>query len=88
MKYIIRHSENIYSDSLICKKNLLEEAYFPWRLSQSQSYVMTDGQSTSLSWCQSPIWDLRPDLYFCQTVAGLLMWGALSDERTGLSFTM
>jgi hypothetical protein len=22
------------------------------------------------------------------TVAGLLMWGALSDERTGLSFTM
>jgi hypothetical protein len=23
-----------------------------------------------------------------QTVAGLLMWGALSDERTGLSFTI
>jgi hypothetical protein len=22
------------------------------------------------------------------TVAGLLMWGALSDERTGLSFTV
>jgi hypothetical protein len=32
------------------------------------------------------MWGLRPDLYFCQTVAGLLMWGALSDERTGLSF--
>jgi hypothetical protein len=29
---------------------------------------------------------LRPDLYYCQTVPGLLMWGALSDERTGLSF--
>jgi hypothetical protein len=26
--------------------------------------------------------------YYCQTVAGLLMWGALSDERTGLSFTI
>jgi hypothetical protein len=26
--------------------------------------------------------------YYCQTIAGLLMWGALSDERTGLSFTM
>jgi hypothetical protein len=25
--------------------------------------------------------------YHCQTVAGLLMWGALSDERTSLSFT-
>jgi hypothetical protein len=24
--------------------------------------------------------------YYCQAVAGLFMWGALSDERTGLSF--
>jgi hypothetical protein len=31
---------------------------------------------------------LPPDLYYCQTVAGLLMWGALFDERTGLSFTI
>jgi hypothetical protein len=31
---------------------------------------------------------LRPDLYYCQTVAGLLMCGPLSDERTGLSFTI
>jgi hypothetical protein len=49
---------------------------------QSQSYVMTDGQSASLSWNKAPIWVLRPDLYYCQTVAGLLMWGSLSDERT------
>jgi hypothetical protein len=53
---------------------------------ESQSHVTTDGQSASLSWNEAPIWDLRPDLYYCQTVAGLLMWGALSDERTGLSF--
>jgi hypothetical protein len=39
-----------------------------------------------LSWNKSPIWCLRPDLYYCQTVAGLLMWGALSDVRTVLSF--
>jgi hypothetical protein len=26
--------------------------------------------------------------FYCQTVAGLLMWGALSDERAGLSFTI
>jgi hypothetical protein len=55
--------------------------------SQSQSYVTTDGQSTSLSWNKAPIWGLRPDLCYCQTFAGLFMWGALSDERTGMSFT-
>jgi hypothetical protein len=54
---------------------------------QSQSYVTTDGQSASLSWKKAPIWGLRQDLCYCQTVAGLFMWGALSDERTGLSFT-
>jgi hypothetical protein len=53
---------------------------------QSRSYVTTDGQSASLSWNKAPVWDLRPDLYYCLTVAGLLMWGALSDERTVPSF--
>jgi hypothetical protein len=27
---------------------------------QSQSHIMTDSQSASLSWYQAPIWDLRP----------------------------
>jgi hypothetical protein len=57
-------------------------------VSQSQNYVTTDGLSASLSWCQAPIWGLWPDCYYCQTVAGLLMWVAFSDERTGLSFTI
>jgi hypothetical protein len=56
--------------------------------SQSQSYVTTDGQSASLSWCQASIWGVRPDFYYCQTISGLLTWGALSDERTGLPFTI
>jgi hypothetical protein len=56
--------------------------------SQSQSYVKTDGQSASLSWNKAPIWGLCPDFHYCHTVAGLLIWGALSDERIGLSFTM
>jgi hypothetical protein len=56
--------------------------------SQSQSYVTTDGQAASLSWNKAPIWGLRPDLDYCLTVAGLLIWGALSDERTGLSFAI
>jgi hypothetical protein len=38
-----------------------------------------DGQSASLSWNKAPIWGLRPDFYYYKTVAGLLMWSALSD---------
>jgi hypothetical protein len=34
----------------------------------------------------SPIWGPRPDFCYCQTFAVLSMGGALSDERTGLSF--
>jgi hypothetical protein len=48
--------------------------------------VTTDGQSASLSWNKAPLWGLRPDPYYCLTVAALLIWGVLSDERTGLSF--
>jgi hypothetical protein len=44
---------------------------------------MTDSQSASQSWCQAPIWYLRPDFCFCQTAAGVLMWDPFSDERTG-----
>jgi hypothetical protein len=56
-------------------------------LSRVESHITTDGQSASLSWNKAAIWSLRPDFYYRQTVAGL-MWGTLSDERTGLSFTV
>jgi hypothetical protein len=56
--------------------------------SESEPYVTTDGLSASPSWNKAPIWGLQPNLYYCQTVAGLLMWGAVSDESTGLSFTI
>jgi hypothetical protein len=56
-------------------------------VSLSQSQITTDGRSASLSWNIAPICGLRPDSYYCQTLAGLLTWSALSDERTGLSFT-
>jgi hypothetical protein len=59
-----------------------------WTQSQSQCYITTDGQPVSLSWYKAPIWGLRPDIYYCLTVASLLMWGTLSDERTGLPFTI
>jgi hypothetical protein len=69
-------------------ENTMETDAVPETLcSESASYVTTDGQSASLSWDKAPIWGLRPDLYYCQ-IAGLLMWGAVSDERTDLSFTI
>jgi hypothetical protein len=39
------------------------------RVSSLESYVTTDGKSASLSWNKAPIWGLRPDLYYCRTVA-------------------
>jgi hypothetical protein len=30
----------------------------------------------------------QDQISYCQRVAGLLIWGALSDERTGPSFTV
>jgi hypothetical protein len=42
-------------------------------LSESESYVTTDGQLVSLSWKKAPIWGLKPDFYYCQTIAVLLM---------------
>jgi hypothetical protein len=56
--------------------------------SEYVSDVTTDGQSPSLSWNKAPVWGLRPDFCYCPTIAGLLMWDALSDERTGLSFAI
>jgi hypothetical protein len=56
--------------------------------SASESYSTTDSQSASLSWNKGPIWGLGPDFYYCLTVACLLMWGPLSDERTGVSLTI
>jgi hypothetical protein len=55
---------------------------------ESQFYVTTDGQSASLSCNKTPIWGLGSYFYYCQSVADLLMWGALSDERTGLFLTV
>jgi hypothetical protein len=43
---------------------------------------LTVSQSVSLG--SSP----RPDIYYTSTVTVLFLWGALSDERTGLSFVL
>jgi hypothetical protein len=58
----------------------------PWISIKVKVMLRPTVKSASLSWNKAPIWGLRPDLYYCQAVASLLRWGALSDERTGLSF--
>jgi hypothetical protein len=50
----------------------------------SQSHVMTDAQNVEVL---SPLWDLWPDITFYLKVA-LSLRGALSDERSGLSFVI
>jgi hypothetical protein len=57
-------------------------------LNSEITFLFADDQSASLSWNKAPIRGLLPGFYYCQTVAGLLMWGALSDERTGASLTI
>jgi hypothetical protein len=53
--------------------------------SQTQSHITTGGLSASLSWCQTrsrskdQIFVTVRQLRFC-------LWGALSDQKTGLSF--
>jgi hypothetical protein len=79
-------------------RRLLRLAGLQWRYSTGlhtgmiwtwvETYVTSDGRSASLSWNKAPIWGLWTDFYYCQTIAGLLMWGSLSDERTDLSFTI
>jgi hypothetical protein len=46
----------------------------------SQSHIANDGQSVCLFWCRAP------DISSCLKVSVLSMWGALYDERRGLSF--
>jgi hypothetical protein len=51
----------------------------------SESYVATDSQPASLSvLASSPILRPRLDSCYSQTFVGLVMWGPLSDQRTGL----
>jgi hypothetical protein len=41
---------------------------------KTQNYVTNDGLSVSLSSCETPDWDPRPNFYWCHTVAGLMLW--------------
>jgi hypothetical protein len=64
-----------------CKIRAPTRVYYSPCQSQSQSHITTDVQSISKSWRRAP-----SDIYYSLTVTVLFLWGALSDERAGLSF--
>jgi hypothetical protein len=51
----------------------------------SRSYITTDCQSASLSWCQAPIWDSQPLFLLPSLInfTGLLMWGGAPSPTIG-----
>jgi hypothetical protein len=59
-------------------------------MSKSKSKLCYNRQSVgqSISVSRTHLGLKTTFFFFCLTVAGLLMWGAHSDERMGLSFTM
>jgi hypothetical protein len=65
-----------YSMLLLCQKSVSKLCYD--RRSVGQSVLVLSPLSGA------PI----SDFCYCKTVTVLLMWGALSDQRTGLSFTI
>jgi hypothetical protein len=80
-----RQGVSLLDSHLFCAENALIGWSLYWRrsvfsVSRVESHVTTDGQSASLSQIKAPISALRPDFYYCQTVAGLLMWSTLWRE--------
>jgi hypothetical protein len=54
---------------------------------KTQTHITSDGQWDKLAWCQASS-GAQDDLCFSQTVSGLKIWGALSEEGTCLSFVI
>jgi hypothetical protein len=59
--------------------------HYSWSKSKSKSHCDWRSVSQSLL-VSSPMWGSWSDIYYCLTVTVLFLWGALSDERTGVSF--
>jgi hypothetical protein len=74
-----RQSSNCLVRPSLSKCKSKAKSHCDWRsVSQSVS------QSVSLG--VEPAWGSWPDIYYCWTSRFCFLWGALSDERMGLSF--
>jgi hypothetical protein len=69
---------------LMTRYLLLFDGYCRVFVGRSFKIMLEPTVSWLVSWCQVFIWGVWPDFYDSQTIAGLLKWGALSDERMGL----
>jgi hypothetical protein len=66
----------------------LQCCYMSWipQVKSSQATLqLTVGQSVYVL-VSRPIWDFWPEIFFFFKLQSCLIWGALSDERSGLSF--
>jgi hypothetical protein len=76
-----------YASNMVILKILYDlcllPAQFYYKSSQSHYDRRSVCQSVLVS---SPIWSQRPAFCYCQTFMVSSMWGALCDERMGLSF--
>jgi hypothetical protein len=71
----------------VCEVALLKNIY-KWTSQVEVTLRLTVSHSVSRSRCRAPLWDWRPDISSCRNVAVLSLWGALSDDRTGLQFAV
>jgi hypothetical protein len=74
------------SRSLVTASNSEDSSASRVQVLSSQSPVQNSTELSSkfeASLRPTVSWNKAPN---CQTIAGFLMWGSLSDERTGLSF--
>jgi hypothetical protein len=84
----------LYASSSICnvsEVNFCSKTQNDMFLHWSKAQVtlrLTVGQSVSMSWYRTPLWDLQPDITSCLKFAVLFLWGALSDGRTDLQLAV
>jgi hypothetical protein len=86
---ILRFESLLHSDSKLpfssspTTRRATVEVFDP-TFHQGQSHVVTDGQPLSKSWCQASS-GAHDQIFITLTVMVLSLWGALSEEMTGLS---
>jgi hypothetical protein len=86
----VRHSPNLEGQVpvfIFPRNRVALGSLFIASKSKSKSKLKLCYDQWSVGQCQSPIQGPRPDVHYCQTVVGLLTWGAISDEKMDLSVT-